>query len=124
MILNNLRKSVEYYRQQLSNIEQPNLQQFELLKGLPFYSEWTLGQNNPKVDLGRNNSKADFNHEIGLPQKNGQPMPLFDYERLLFDTLQSNKHIWIKKATGLGVTEFMLRYMAWLCLSTNKIQNS
>ncbi len=24
-------------------------------------------------------------------------------------------HVWIKKATGLGVTEFMLRYMAWLC---------
>ena len=43
---------------------------------------------------------------------------------MLFDTLHSNKHIWIKKATGLGITEFMLRYMAWLCLSTNKIENS
>jgi hypothetical protein len=42
-------------------------------------------------------------------------MPLFDYEQVLFNALQSNKHIWIKKATGLGVTEFMLRYMAWLC---------
>ena len=42
-------------------------------------------------------------------------MQLFDYERLLFDALQSNKHIWIKKATGLGVSEFMLRCMAWLC---------
>jgi terminase large subunit-like protein len=44
-------------------------------------------------------------------------MLLFDYEQLLFDTLQNNKHIWIKKATGLGVTEFMLRYMAWLCFA-------
>jgi hypothetical protein len=26
--------------------------------------------------------------------------------------------VWIKKATGLGVTEFMLRYMAWLCLNS------
>jgi hypothetical protein len=26
------------------------------------------------------------------------------------------KHLWIKKATGLGVTEFMLRFMAWLCV--------
>ena len=52
-------------------------------------------------------------------------MPLFDYEQLLFDTLQSNKHVWIKKATGLGVTEFMLRYMAWLCFSsTFKVENS
>jgi hypothetical protein len=28
-----------------------------------------------------------------------------------------DKHLWIKKATGLGVTEFFLRLMAWLCLS-------
>jgi hypothetical protein len=39
---------------------------------------------------------------------------------MLYNALQSNKHIWIKKATGLGVTEFMLRYMAWLCFASNK----
>ena len=37
---------------------------------------------------------------------------------------RQHKHIWIKKATGLGVTEFMLRFMAWLCLYDNKLQNS
>ena len=26
-----------------------------------------------------------------------------------------DKHLWVKKGTGLGVTEFMLRMMAWLC---------
>jgi hypothetical protein len=26
------------------------------------------------------------------------------------------RHLWVKKATGLGITEFMLRFMAWLCL--------
>ena len=26
-----------------------------------------------------------------------------------------DKHLWVKKATGLGVTELMLRMMAWLC---------
>ena len=26
-----------------------------------------------------------------------------------------DKHLWVKKATGLGVTEFILRMMAWLC---------
>lgn len=44
-------------------------------------------------------------------------MPLFDYELLLFNELQNHKHLWVKKATGLGVTEFMLRYMAWLCFN-------
>jgi hypothetical protein len=34
------------------------------------------------------------------------------------------KHLWVKKATGLGVTEFMLRLMAWLCLRNNEFQNS
>jgi hypothetical protein len=27
-----------------------------------------------------------------------------------------HKHLWVKKATGLGVIEFMLRFMLWLCL--------
>jgi late competence protein required for DNA uptake (superfamily II DNA/RNA helicase) len=31
-----------------------------------------------------------------------------------------DKHLWVKKATGLGVTEFMLRFMAWLCTSHNQ----
>ena len=34
------------------------------------------------------------------------------------------KHLWVKKATGLGVTEFMLRLMAWLCLRNNDYRNS
>ena len=33
------------------------------------------------------------------------------------------KHLWVKKATGLGVTEFMLRLMAWLCTSENHFWN-
>jgi hypothetical protein len=53
------------------------------LKGLPFY-EW----GNPEIFSGPN-------HVIALPQKDGQPMPLIEYEKLLLDTLQTNKHIWI-----------------------------
>ena len=36
----------------------------------------------------------------------------------------SNKHIWIKKATGLGISEFMLRFMAWLCLKNDALSGS
>jgi hypothetical protein len=67
------------------------------------------------------NGDCCFNHIIGSPKKNAQDKPLFDYEKLLFDTLQHHKHIWIKKATGLGITEFMLRYMAWLCLRNSDL---
>ena len=82
-----------------------------------------------------------FNHIIGLPTKDGIQKPMFEYEKMLYKALlepgylnsipalQSDdpnnvahnfklKHLWVKKATGLGVTEFMLRFMAWLCLSS------
>lgn len=37
---------------------------------------------------------------------------------------KQNKHIWIKKATGIGATEFYLRLMAWLCLRDDALQNT
>ena len=49
--------------------------------------------------------------------KDGKEYPLFDYEKILYDNLMNpltrrffkDKHLWIKKATGLGITEFMLK---------------
>ena len=32
--------------------------------------------------------------------------------------------MWVKKATGLGVTEFMLRFMAWLCVRDDDYKES
>jgi hypothetical protein len=34
------------------------------------------------------------------------------------------KHPVVKKAVGLGVSEFMLRFVAWLCLRNNDYRNS
>jgi hypothetical protein len=72
-----------------------------------------------------------FNHLISCPTKNGQEKPLFDYEKLLYDSLFDNnvndikrKHLWVKKSAGLGVTEFFLRLMAWLCLRNDDYKNS
>ncbi|MGA6991059.1 MAG: DEAD/DEAH box helicase family protein [Nitrososphaeraceae archaeon] len=50
--------------------------------------------------------------------------PLFEYEKFVFDTLQNHKYVWIKKATGLGITELMLRYMSWLCLRDGSMKGS
>jgi len=64
---------------------------------------------------------------------------MFDYEKLLYDPLLASgfnntlnhsfkhKHLCVKKATGLGVTEFFLRFMAWLCVRNryrNRYRNS
>jgi hypothetical protein len=70
------------------------------------------------------NGYCCFNHIIGLPKKNEEDKPFYDYEKLLFDTLQKHKHVWIKKATGLGITEFMLRYMGWLCMRNNDLNDT
>jgi hypothetical protein len=68
-----------------------------------------------------------------LPTKEGVEKPIFDYEKILYDALLDNdalnhsfkhKHLWVKKATGLGVTEFFLRLMAWLCLRNDDYKNS
>jgi hypothetical protein len=65
--------------------------------------------------------------EISLPRNNNDQNkvnPLFDYQELIYNSLQNKKHLWILKSTGLGISEFFLRYMAWLCLRNNDYQNS
>jgi len=46
---------------------------------------------------------------------------MFDYEKEIYDALIDHRRVWIKKATGLGITEFMLRFLAWLCLSSTAV---
>jgi hypothetical protein len=113
MTLHNLSKILDKYESQLG-IADSNI--FDSLKGLPFYN-WSIVTNDSQLPVAGSfqHLATDFNHAIGLPRKDDVPWPLFDYEQMLYDTLQQHKHVWIKKATGLGVTEFMLRYMAWLC---------
>ena len=93
---------------------------------------WIWNVEEHKQQDVRTNGDCCFNHIIGLPKKDGLDKPLYDYEKIIFDSLVtqvgnsniSNKHLWIKKATGLGVSEFMLRFMAWLCLKDNALSGS
>ena len=47
-----------------------------------------------------------------LPNK----LEYFDYEEELTSILDNNKKLWVKKATGLGITEWTIRWIAWNCL--------
>jgi hypothetical protein len=46
-----------------------------------------------------------FNHIIGLPQKDSVDKPLYDYKKIIFDSLATqngnassvNKHLWMEK---------------------------
>jgi hypothetical protein len=93
---------------------------FTDLNGKPFWI-WNKQEH---LRLAREtNEHCCFNHIVGLPVKYKVEHPIYDYEKILFDSLLiintyhsfKDKHLWVKKATGLGVTEFMLRLMAWLC---------
>lgn len=63
-----------------------------------------------------------FNDLIGLPEKKGVKKKMFQYELDLLQTLENEKHVWVKKATGLGITEFTLRWIAWLCLKDDNLK--
>ena len=103
----------------------------ERLHNKPFWI-WDV-QEHKQEDI-ITNGLCCFNHIIGLPSKDTVDKPLYDYERIIFDCLvtqndnnstsSNNKHLWIKKATGLGISEFMLRFMAWLCLKDNALAGS
>lgn len=91
-----------------------DLTDFILLKDKPFYFE--LEKDHNKID-------CCFNHLVGMPVKNGVTHELYEYERQMFLSLQQGeKYLWVKKATGLGLTEFTLRYMAWLCVYDDTYQ--
>jgi hypothetical protein len=102
---------------------------FERLANKPFWI-WDI-QEHKREDI-RTKGDCCFNHIIGLPEKNGVCKPLYDYKKTIVDSLVTDngntnspkKHVWIKKATGLGISEFMLRFMAWLCLKDNALSGS
>src|SRR5919206_2388631 len=77
-----------------------------------------------------------FNHLIGLPEKHGIRHNMYMYEYNLFRELmkdkpkptdsivirQQYKHLAVIKATGLGITEFVLRWIAWMCVRNDELK--
>jgi hypothetical protein len=93
------------------------------LTGLPF---WIWDQTKHQQAYMKNPGKCCFNHLVGLPVKEGMELPLFPYEKEVWDALfkpeyenpgndfKRWKHIWIKKAAGMGITEFVMRLILYL----------
>jgi hypothetical protein len=115
------RKGIEFKSSQLGD-KSNKLNRF---KGLEFWI-WDKAEHERRFNewIQRGLRSCCFNHAAGLPRKSDVPKPLFDYEKEIYDALQQTKYVWIKKATGLGITEFMLRYISWLCLRDDKLKDS
>jgi hypothetical protein len=127
----------------LQAAQQQESKTLERLHDKPF---WIWDIEDHKREDARTKGNCCFNHIIGLPTKGKIEKPIFDYEKILYDSLldldneHSNilnhtdnqnhtfnfkhKHLWVKKATGLGVTEFFLRLIVWLCLRNDNYKNS
>jgi len=43
---------------------------------------------------------------MGLPVKNGKEYPIFDYEKLVYDTIENNYNIWIQLILNQGGTAY------------------
>ena len=89
-----------------------------VLKGLPFWiwdKQEHRQQERQLMASAAGITLLAFQPRIG---KNIHYLIMRNYFMILYYTNYGNfkdKHLWVKKATGLGVTEFMLRTMAWLC---------
>lgn len=64
-----------------------------------------------------------FNHMLSLPRKDGVSYPLFKFQQIIFDSLEQNQNVWIKKARGLGLTTFILRYLTWKILFSSELDH-
>ena len=107
--------------QQEQILPRESLNKLEQFKGKPFWIKDPV-EHEKEFDLLK--GKCCFNHIIGLPTtEDNVKHPIFDYEIELFESmflkpqpLNRNKRQWIKKARGLGITEYFVRLVTWLCL--------
>jgi len=60
-----------------------------------------------------------FNHwlPVGLPVKNGIKHEIYDYELDIIEMLEKHRQILLKKCTGIGATEIMMRWIAFKALT-------
>jgi hypothetical protein len=91
----------------------------------PYYQS-----NNPLLSDHANDLKIlegksflEFNEIIGLPVKNGKEYPIFDYELDVIKAIEQHRNIWIKKASGIGCTELILRFLVWKILVNSDLEH-
>ena len=106
------------------NSESESESESEWVKQFRYKPFWIDDKIKHEQEFDRTVGNCCFNHIVGLPSKKWHKHPLFNYELDLIKALKQNKRLLVLKARGLGLTEFVLRYMAWLCLYDNRYKGA
>jgi len=88
---------------------------FSPFRDKPF---WIFDKELHKNTEGYARCQCCFNHIIGLPRKDGITKPIHPFQKIITDALTNERLNWIIKATGLGLTELVLRWMVYLAVSS------
>ena len=97
-------------QQQQAKQKQTLSSNLKQLEGLPF---WIWDKQEHRQRASRAKGNGCFNHILGLPIKNYKEYPIFEFQKQIYDSLEISQNIWIKKARGIGVTTFIIRYLVW-----------
>lgn len=99
---------------------------FKIFYGLPFYRFDLTKEEHAKL-YEEKHSRCCFNHFIGMPEKHNKRHPLHRYEKVMWEDFEATlngdsdqKLFAVLKATGLGLTEYSIRVMAWMACTSNK----
>ncbi|CAN5442332.1 hypothetical protein BH18THE1_BH18THE1_09680 [soil metagenome] len=108
----------------LYNSDNPLLSDYkdslDIFIGKPF---WIWDEDEHNEQFMETVGQCCFNHIIGKPIKNNKEYDIFPFQKLIFDTLENYQNIWILKSRGIGVTTFLIRYLAWKILSSSELDN-
>jgi hypothetical protein len=113
--------------QKLRQSIQKSQSNLSVLRGVPF---WIWDRDTHLKTAVETNQNCCFNHICKCPTKSNREFPLFDYQKLIIDTLLTDtgsfkdKHLYLLKSTGIGASELFLRLMAWLCTKDDTYKNS
>lgn len=71
-------------------------------------------------------SWQQFNEKIGMPLnvKTKLQTKIYQYENDLIESYLNHKMVWVKKATGLGITEITIRFIAWMCTRDDQFKDN
>lgn len=103
--------------------KQINVNSLDLFHNVPFVCKYNHVEPN-SYNQRTLTPNCCFSHVIGMPMKGNQLMPMFYWQKTyLFDSFEEYKYNWVKKATGIGASEFALRYIIWKCLVNDDWSN-